>query len=105
MKRWYGWYLSDAVSLMHAYIWCYQVPVHTTSKTVDPYANFLWLKSVRDRLSISRDWHADFERTIKQAVERAYVDFNHPLVMPPKFYTLSDEILSDISGFFAQEAA
>ncbi len=105
MRRWRSWHAREALELMHAYIWCYQVPVAVSEVSVDQFASWLWLRSLRNLAIASGDWRRDFDRLIKRAVEWSYIDFNKPLSMPPMFQTLTDEMLSDIEGFFVPEAA
>lgn len=97
-----SWLLSDGVYAMRAYVWCYQPDAPISAD--ESFARWLWGRALA-RLAFSNDWHRDFAKAVKRATELAYIDFNHQLVMPELFKTLSDELLSDLAGFFVREAA
>lgn len=99
------WQLEQAGSMMLAYIWCYQVkaesrPPLSTRRVARP----LWDRAMKC-LTASNNWHEDYQRTILHATEKAYIEFNRPLVMPYEFETLSESILAKLSGFYARQAA
>ncbi len=91
--------VDEAEQMMTIYVWRYQTP---TDSSLDP--SFWWYRALR-QLWHSRKWSRDYERIIKRAVERNYVEFNRPLVKPELFDLLTDELWADLVGFFGQEAA
>lgn len=90
--------LGDADTMMLAYVgWC-QIGEEATAK-------IFWNRALK-YLKASLNYHADYRRTIIQAIQIVWDEFGkRPLKFPPEFKYLSDELREEIGPYFGQQAA